>query len=187
MQVRWVLWKLGLWLVLVLFLTGCSVPVAGLRPQYPSAGYQSTDVTWGNEVDALQPTLLWEAFPRRKDRELDQEGRLTRVRNVTYDLRIWRAARDYAAQAVYRRDGLLTPSHRVERNLARCATYFWTVRARFEFDGDIRVTEWGVTALTSKEAEIIGLPQLADLEFVRRFPVVPNPPSPFAYRLNTPC
>ena len=188
MQGRGALWKPGPWLILVLFLVGCGVPVVGLRPEYPEAGSRYGDATWGNEVDTLRPTLRWEAFPRRKDRELDRAGLLSRVQHVSYDLRIWRDARDYASQAVYRRDGLPTPSHQVERYLARCATYFWTVRARFELDGHPRVTEWGVTTFSTSAAKDSGLPEPADrLEFARRFPIVPNPPNPFAYRFKTPC
>ena len=53
--------------------------IYGLAPCYPG---------WGDTVDSLQPTLRWETFPRPADFAADTTGVMSRVRNVTYDLRI---------------------------------------------------------------------------------------------------
>lgn len=124
---------------------GCAgrVPVSGLRPHYPEASLKFV------EVDSLQPTLSWEAFPRPIDLAGDKYGIRGRISNVTYDLRIWQAdeesPREYPAEIAYARRGLREPWHTVEQPLMPSTMYFWSVRARFELDGQPRVTQWGVT------------------------------------------
>lgn len=151
----------GALLVVLLLLAGCAlpIPVSGLRPEYPEvrAGFV--------EVDSLQPTLRWESFPRSQDHAEDKEGLLSRIRNVSYDLRIWRAENDYPVELIYARQALPEPVHKVEAPLEPSTNYFWTIRARFELDGHTRVTQWGVVATG------------------RRLPLIPNP---FYYRLKTP-
>ena len=165
------------WLAALTWLVGCTrpAPVSGLRPEYPEARSK----VLGSEVpfvklDSVQPTLRWESFPRPQDHEADKEGLLSRIRNVTYDLKIWRAdeksAIEYPAELVYSRRGLPEPWHKLEDPLKPSTKYFWTVRARFELDGQTRITEWGVT-------EHPQFPQVA------RLPVVPNP---MYYRFKTP-
>lgn len=131
-------------LLVLLLLTGCALSVYGLRPEYPKPrlkrGGLSADFVG---VDSLRPTLRWKPFPDSDDRKADREGMLSRVRNVTYELKILRAERDHPAQVVYARSGLPEPSHRLETPLEPSARYFWTVRARFELDGVTRVTPWG--------------------------------------------
>ena len=121
-----------------------SVPVSGLRPHYPEPSLKFV------EVDSLQPTLSWEAFPRPID--LGENGVKGRISNVTYDLRIWRAdeesPRGYPAEIVYARRGLREPWHTIEQPLMTSTLYFWSIRARFELDGQPRVTQWGVTKLS---------------------------------------
>ncbi len=68
--------------------------------------------------------------------------------------------------SVYARAGIPAPSHTLEEAVQPSTKYFWTVRARFELDGQPRVTEWGVTD-----------------SFVRRLVPVPNP---FSFRFKTP-
>lgn len=162
---RFTSWQGFFWLAVLLLVSGCTrpVPVSGLRPEYP-------EVHWSFvEVDSLQPTLRWESFPRPQDREANREGLLSRIRNVTYDLKIWRVENDYPVELIYTRQGLPEPSHRIEAPLAPCTKYFWTIRARFTLDGHTRVTEWGV---------------MGDTDLTRRLPRVPNP---FSYRFKTPC
>ena len=139
---------LGLVAVILLSLAGCSTPVAGLRPLYPNV-----DRSWP-WVDSLQPTLRWEAFPRPADLEGDRGEWLSRIRNVTYDLRIWRLKSEeypfewypfkwYPGELIYSKSGLPAPTHRIELGLGRDTRYLWSVRARFDLDGQQRVTEWG--------------------------------------------
>lgn len=98
-----------------------------------------------------QPTFRWEAFePVGPDAD--------RVRNVTYEIRVARAERGLPGKEVYRREGLTEPEHTVEGRLASAHEYFWTVRARFELDGQPRVTEWGgIHALGRLAAEVPGV------------------------------
>ncbi len=150
-------------------LAGCttSAPVYGLRPESPQArvelnGRRIVFV----QVGSLQPTLRWESFPTKDDRTADQEGLLARIRNVTYDLKVFPAEHEFPAGPIYVRRGLSAPSHKLETPLEPSAKYFWTVRARFELDGAPRATPWGR----------IDHPWSTDL-------IVP---SPFYYGLETP-
>lgn len=168
-DVRRVLWPVLVG-VLVASLVGCSRPIAvhGLRPIYPETQRNSF-----NKVDSFQPTLRWESFPRPQDREGDTEGLLSRIRNVIYDLRVWRVAEEnmkYPGELIYSRRGLLEPLHTLEEPLLPSTKYFWSVRARFELDDQPRVTQWGVTEH----------PQYSQLG---RLPIVPNP---LHYRFKTP-
>jgi hypothetical protein len=124
--------------LVLLLMTGCtSVSVYGLRPLEPPARDQFV------RVETLRPTLRWEAFPNAKDQEADHEHVLSRIRNVTYDIEIFRAGEeDQPSELVYMRFGLPEPSHTVEDPLQPSAKYFWTVRTRFELDRNIRVSPW---------------------------------------------
>ena len=127
-----------LWFLVVLLAVGCATPDAGLRPEYPPIPTNVPEPALiFVAIDSLQPTLRWESFPRDKDRKA---GLVSRIRNVTYDLRICRA--DDLGPVVYARQGLLAPSHQIEEPLEPSTEYFWAVRARFELDGHARVTEW---------------------------------------------
>jgi len=137
-------------LLLVLALAACTRPleVAGLRPISPEP------YSLAPKLDSLQPALRWEPFPRPADLGADRAGWVYRARHVTYDLRIWRAARDYyssqdvyPAELVYSRTALAAPEHTVETPLERDTQYLWSVRARFELDGQQRVTPWSVLLL----------------------------------------
>ena len=132
------------WLVpiLLLSLVACARPleVAGLRPLSPEP------YNLAPKLQSLQPALRWESFPRPTDLDADRGGWVSRVRHVTYDLRIWRARGSGDRQApgvlVYARDALPASEHKVETSLDRKSWYFWTVRARFRLNGRTRVTEW---------------------------------------------
>ena len=150
-------WRAVLWLgILVMGGCGPAVDVIGLRQEHPRG-----------RVDSLQPTLRWEAF---------HPGQLGldpgRVRNVTYDVRLWTAAREGGPLAVaYARDGLMAPEHRVETSLAPGCRYHWAVRARFELDGQAQVTPWSAT-MPKTSTPLTDRPPL-------------EPPSPSAYRSFT--
>ncbi len=137
---------------LAVLLAGCQVspPVIGLRPidppvRYGPSGLGGHPQTRFVNINTLQPTLTWEVFPRRADREKDKEGFLNRIAAAGYDLKIWRTENGVPADLVYAREGLPEPTHRLEEPLAAQTRYCWTVRARFEIDGQARVTEWGLS------------------------------------------
>ena len=89
----------GAWFFLVcvaLFVAGCRLPapVRGLRPIYPPVRYGTTDLQGPPEVifveiDSSQPTLKWEAFPRKSERKADKLGYLNRIERVRYGSRRW--------------------------------------------------------------------------------------------------
>jgi len=138
------LWPLGL-----LLLVGACAPgaVIGLRPEYPPIGELYRDAGYDFvQVDSLQPTFRWEAFPRKPDLAADKKEDLARLTSVTYDLQIWRAGYtlQYPAERVYAQQGLAETSHRIEQLLAPNTRYSWTVRARFLVNGEPRVTEWAM-------------------------------------------
>ena len=95
-------------------------------------------------VGSLRPTLHWEAFPRASDITVAPEE-MGRVKNIRYDLIIARENYLAPAEVVYSRQGLSDTMHTIEISLSSNTRYFWTVRARFELDGRVRVTEWGTT------------------------------------------
>lgn len=132
--------------VLLCFCAACTPPdISGLPPAHPEPE--------GSKVDSVLPTLRWEPFPRPLDLDGHTEGWLARIRSVTYDLRIWRTiqvpgARNegfaYPGDLVYSRDGVREPIHTVETPLAPDTSYVWSIRARYELDGEVRVTEWSM-------------------------------------------
>ena len=155
-------------LALVLVMGGCTAPaeITGLRPLYPEAS------TGWAKVDSLQPTFRWEKFPRPLDLKSGGAELGKRVRNVTYDLRIWRGDYLRPRELVFERTRLTVPEHKLAKPLATATKYYWTIRARFEIDGNPRVLEWGARR---RSLGVTGEGQ--------RSPVVP---SPFFYRFNTP-
>ena len=160
------------YLVVFFVLAGCStVTIAGLKPIYPQPvrGDSGEDIF---EVDSLQPTFRWESFPRPEDLRNVEDGLLGRFHNVTYDLKIWRVQDGLPVQAIYSREGLPEPSHKIEKPLVPSTEYVWSVRARFEVDGGTRVTEWAGIWRSRID---------------QRSSVVPNHPNhPTYYRFKTP-
>ena len=137
--------RTGRWAcVAIVFLTGCAPPVSvyGLRPEYPKARLEHFGSAGFVRVVTLRPVLQWATFPDADDRKADTDGMLARVRNVTYDLKIFCADQAYPAEVVYARSGIREPAHLLEVALRPDTEYFWTVRARFELDGAVRVTPW---------------------------------------------
>jgi hypothetical protein len=93
------------------------------------------------EVEGVRPTLRWQSFPRASD-SAAQPSEMARVKRVRYDLIVARERDSAPGDVVYRRTGLPRTEHRLEEPLERMTRYFWTVRARFELDGRMQLTEW---------------------------------------------
>jgi hypothetical protein len=101
------------------------------------------------EVDSVQPTLRWESFPRDHDM-IEADGQKFQITDVRYDLRVFDKVVMPSsthmvlvpAQQVYGVRDIPESYHRIESGLNTCHEYFWTVRARFNLDGRVRVTEW---------------------------------------------
>jgi hypothetical protein len=99
---------------------------------------------------------------------------LTGATNVRYDLRVWRAVGQHRGDLVYAREGLLAPWHRIEEPLQPITPYVWSVRARFDVNGETRATEWGSAVLS------------ADWDFGRSSPRAENILQRLYYPFTTP-
>jgi hypothetical protein len=151
------------WPALLFLAVGCAhpLPATGLHPLPVLMGGFWTRDPITRQVDSLQPTLRWEAFPRPEDLTADTEGRLANARSVTYELRIWRAEGESPGELVYVRAGLAEPVHTLDTPLLPDALYLWTVRARFDLEGQPRVTPWAVLMRTRSDARGAVLPPSA--------------------------
>ena len=121
--------------------------------QPADAEYRQTSTSTGSKptTDTLSPTLRWQAFPNSYGPAGDPYGRLGRVTNVTYDLRIW-SRRDVTFRntlvgleselAFQNIDGLSETSFVLPEPLEPDTLYFWTVRANFEIDGKPETGGW---------------------------------------------
>lgn len=128
----------------------------GLAPIHPVTRGQLTDddiitnrLAW-TTVNELRPRLEWQAFPRPSDVAASPEN-MKKVRNVRYDLIVAREQNLAPAELVYERRGLIGTTHRIDKPLAPATRYFWTVRARFELDGQQRLTEWSSVNFKARE------------------------------------
>jgi hypothetical protein len=94
------------------------------------------------QVDSLKPTLQWKSFPTAKDIKADKTGELSRITEVTYDLKIWQDEDPPKKKIVYNRMQLDNSSHKIESPLEPLTRYFWSVRVRFKHDGRDIETNW---------------------------------------------
>jgi hypothetical protein len=90
-----------------------------------------------------QPRLAWEAFPRESDRTAANAALLANISHVRYDLRVWQVEAKAPPKLIYERRDLTTPFHILEQPLASGKQYFWSARARFDLNGQLRGTKWG--------------------------------------------
>jgi len=151
----------ALWATLALTLVGCAgVETTGLGVAEPEVGrYTLESYAAYVDVDSLRPRFRWEPLPlERLDPGVDVAAR---VRDVTYELRIWEE-RELGAALVLRRDGITGTEFRPEQDLAPDARHLWSVRAWFLFDGKRRATDW---ALAGKPLQHEAVPNLSCLRF----------------------
>lgn len=110
-----------------------------LKPEYPPFEISLfTNSPKLHQVDSLQPTLRWQAFPRASD-PVDLPYKINKV---TYDLQIWSVMGNTRGELVYAKNGLAAPLHKLEKALKSDSNYYWTVRASFQLDQQRRVTQW---------------------------------------------
>lgn len=137
-------------------LSGFLAPTFGLAPIDPRPrGTTVTDdlvskqVAWV-EVQGLQPTFRWEAFPRPGDLSADAEN-MGRVSNIRYELVVATEKNLAPEKVVYRRTHIPAPQHTIELPLEPRRRYFWTVRAQFDLDGKSWFTEWANMSFPVRE------------------------------------
>lgn len=138
----------------VFLLCGCSPWVIGLSPKNPPIQVNADSPIFP-KVASLQPTLQWESFSEHKQRAPNEKIDKNKVGAVTYELKIWKLKQGYpirwsAAQRnvepgalIYSRKALPQPRHIVEEPLEPSTKYIWTSRARYQYNGTERLTEWG--------------------------------------------
>ena len=133
---------------------GCRVPppVVGLRPIYPPVRYGYSRFRFEPspddlrtvfvKVDSLQPVMKWKPIPPELDGRTEKDGTRLLIEHLGYDLRIWRDDHGFPSGLAYAREGLPEPCHRLEQPLEPGTSYCWSVRARFEVNGQPRITQW---------------------------------------------
>lgn len=100
-------------------------------------------------VDSPEPLLRWEPFPRPRDLTPDHASVLSRISDVSYDVKIWEAVDDYPDRLVYDVGGLAEPAYRPSPPLQAGTRYFWTFRARYKLAGEPQVTRWAFSNIPS--------------------------------------
>src|SRR5215467_11939981 len=101
------------------------------------------------------PRFAGKPSPGPEDVKVDIGGHLANARGVTYEIRIWSADDWYPVELVYARAGLSEPVHTLETPLAPDTLYLWTIRARFDLDGQQRVTEWAFLGFNDDRVPIL--------------------------------
>lgn len=100
---------------------------------------------------SLQPELHWKPFSLSES--LAEDSGWAEGQHIRYDMKVWHAdTNDLPLELVYARQGLSKPHHHIETPLQAATTYFWTVRARFDLNGQTRVTPWTVTQIRNEYA-----------------------------------
>jgi hypothetical protein len=94
-----------------------------------------------NLADDLSPMLSWKSFPRASDVGLVPDE-MKRVKNVRYELLVGTGGNGEMPDVLYHVEGLDETTHRVAKQLEPNTRYFWSVRAKFDLDGRMRVTDW---------------------------------------------
>jgi hypothetical protein len=142
---------------------------SGFQPTRPALSYRDRFPV----VESVKPTLAWSPFPGtdydltpgsswKPTTFVSEEVGAT---NVRYDLIIWKPVNPHyddfsrastftgrawravdALTAVYERSGLTIPTHTVESELEPGTEYAWSVRARFDVNGQVRISEWSLVA-----------------------------------------
>jgi hypothetical protein len=191
--------------IALVFLSGCAIRgpvfISGFVPIYPEqkmealAGLDIKAYTVFVEVDSTQPELVWSPFPgvhetlefgglvpkRTPFVEVDP----SKISNVTYELKVCKVAADKKPWEIdfsdlglaYERSGITDNRHRIEQPLEPGTRYIWSVRSRFDLEGQMRLSEWTVINTNNGHFRNVGRP------FARRIGRVPPV---FALRFRTP-
>lgn len=150
-------------LIVAFVATGCAYQpsISGFRPVYPpltatfftSPSNMYDKLNWP-KVDSLQPTLRWKPFPGEHELPFPfGDGQVkpfitmdhASVSDVRYDLKIWTVLERSPEELAYDIEGLTEPIYKLERPLKSNTKYYWSVRARFNLDGQPRVSEWSLS------------------------------------------
>lgn len=101
-------------------------------------------------VGSVEPILSWKAFPKQTDPDMAE-----RIRDVSYDLRVWVLDGKSRGPMIYERHYLPHSTHQLENPLHPYTTYLWSVRAHYELDGRRLVTPWSYSRITREGQRIL--------------------------------
>ena len=163
-------------MVVVLFLSGCTMSpwwVGPLKPIEPPATlkvipFARQKVVGFQPVSSLQPILRWEPYKLFTPSNEERGPQPILISNVTYEIRIFQRTEGYSITwaygkntgnpglLIYHRNDLVQPFHKLEKPLESDVEYFWTIRARFVLEDQIRVTEWSEQLLDGLSVSYFG-------------------------------
>lgn len=90
---------------------------------YPETKSGSVRTITIKVVDSLQPTLQWKALPWEKEWAADDEGFLTTISDITYDIKLWNCEfggfHISSGQLVYEKQGIVATERIIEREIQR--------------------------------------------------------------------
>jgi len=112
------------------------------NPYSPPPTYCSPSALLFITVNSVKPIFRWSEFPRDIDHKKLDPKVIESITNIKYDLKIWEAEGCDRGRLVYKRSDLDVPEHLVEESLPPASRYFWSVRARFMFNGQNMATRW---------------------------------------------
>jgi hypothetical protein len=131
--------------VVLILLASCAPPiVSGLMPIEPAPDNSRTG--------SVRPLLRWEPMP---------DGDDPRITDLVYDVQIL----DSAGWLLSERAGLTSCEYQVEAPLEYAHAYFWTVRARFRWEGRRRETEWSRLSDPAERLATLAVPAPKYLPF----------------------
>ena len=109
------------------------------------------------KLESQSPTFRWQAFPREKDLRSDSKGLLSRIRDISYDLVIWKTRDHIPTSLVYDKRGIVLTEkvsdgeriveYTIDKALEPSTEFYWSVRARFMLDGRPRITRWSYSRI----------------------------------------
>jgi hypothetical protein len=131
--------------------------ISGFEPIHPRVTWGPTFKSPGKvffaKVDSLQPEFRWMPFPgvtyeyefvmRKSVPFVDVDPDM--IQSARYDLRIWDVEKGHRGDLVYESKGIEDAVHKITTKLAPSTEYYWSVRARFDLEGQTRVSEWSLS------------------------------------------
>ena len=98
-------------------------------------------------VETSTPSFSWQPVPETRN----GETLAVPAEALRYDFRVF----DDGLREVHRADDLVTPDYIMPAPLDAKAVYYWTVRARFELNGETRVTDWATCGESSDYPHVL--------------------------------
>jgi hypothetical protein len=92
---------------------------------------------------SLEPNFRWRPYPSQKVLNADFQGKLRRLSDLRYELRVYRLDEQRRnARTIVERNNIEATEYRMTQPLAPDTEYVWSVRARFALDTGERTSRW---------------------------------------------